>query len=97
MAHQFGGQITRESVPGIDTDPDSDSNTRIATTHTHKSRDDLHSFGYDTPDIPIRPGSYTTLLDATRRGSAESRNRRGHRREGECSLNCRCAHMLWLS
>ncbi|WP_264002858.1 MULTISPECIES: hypothetical protein, partial [Mycobacterium avium complex (MAC)] len=30
-----------------------------------ESRDDLHSFGYDTPGILIRPDSYTTLLDAT--------------------------------
>ncbi|WP_264051262.1 hypothetical protein, partial [Mycobacterium parmense] len=36
-----------------------------------ESRDDLHSFGYDTPDILIRPDSYTTLLDATRARSSQ--------------------------
>ena len=30
-----------------------------------ESRDDLQSFGYDTPVPPIRSDSYTTLLDAT--------------------------------
>ena len=30
-----------------------------------ESRDDLHSSGYDTPDLTIRSDSYTTLLDAT--------------------------------
>ena len=30
-----------------------------------ESRDDLQSFGNDTPSILIRPDSYTTLLDAT--------------------------------
>jgi hypothetical protein len=36
-----------------------------ATAHTHKSRDDLQSFGYDTPVLNSRPDSYTTLVDAT--------------------------------
>jgi len=30
-----------------------------------ESRDDLHLSGYDTPAPKIKPGSYTTLLDAT--------------------------------
>ncbi len=30
-----------------------------------ESRDDLQSFGYDTPAFTIRSDSYTTLLDAT--------------------------------
>ena len=30
-----------------------------------ESRDDLQSFGYDTPALLIRSDSYTTLLDAT--------------------------------
>jgi putative transposase len=65
MAHQIGGQITRESVPGIDTDPDSDSNSRIATAHTHKSRDDPYLPGYDTPVLNSPADSYTILVDAT--------------------------------
>jgi hypothetical protein len=32
-----------------------------------ESRDDLQSIGYDTPALTVKPGSYTTLMDATAR------------------------------
>jgi hypothetical protein len=34
------------------------------------SRDDLHSFGYDTPHLTKGSGSYTTLMDATNSAGA---------------------------
>lgn len=63
-----GGQITRESVPSIDTDLGSDP-SRTAVTHTHRSRGGRHCFHSDTLTGSRTPLCWTSLV--LRRSSRE--------------------------
>jgi hypothetical protein len=65
MAHRIGGQITRESVPGIGTDPDSDSTSEPLR---HALTNHAMTFTYPAPTGRTSiygPDSSTTMLDAT--------------------------------
>ena len=64
-----------------------------------ESRDDLQSFGYDTPDLT---GSYTTLMDATLRTYAVKHPCHGFRRawaalryDERRQVNKKKVHRLW--